>query len=393
MQTADLAKFPRSKIGPPHQPRAPIERRRLLEQLDSGAQLVLVIAPAGSGKTSLLASWVNEHKAGGGTAADINSSERPFVWYGLDPSDQDPARMVDGLAAAAEFSLPGAGAAARSMLAGGAGPYAALAALLAAFEQMTAATLILDNCHHINGARSAEAILEHITRNCPPSLRLVMSSRGIPLLPALSAVASGQLRTIGRDDLQFRTDEASVLLAQYGLPEAAVPELLRSSRGWAMGLLLHAHTHMGNVTFLQRPSEALAEYLMVQVVDSLPDLTRKFLLESALLGTFDAATADTVLERSDSWVQIDSVVRHGLFLDVYAGSTGPAVRYHDLFGEALAETLRRSAPERFIAIHTRACEFHSDDPHRALGHSAMLADPVHLAGQLDIFLPTLRRQG
>src|ERR1700716_4098759 len=103
MQTADLAKFPRSKIGPPHQPRAPIERRRLLEQLDSGAQLVLVIAPAGSGKTSLLASWVDEHKAGGGTAADIISAERPFVWYGLDPSDQDPARMVDGLAAAAEF--------------------------------------------------------------------------------------------------------------------------------------------------------------------------------------------------------------------------------------------------------------------------------------------------
>jgi ATP/maltotriose-dependent transcriptional regulator MalT/DNA-binding SARP family transcriptional activator len=390
MAVSTLQRFPRSKIELPQAPQALIVRDRLFPLLDDQA-VVLLVAPAGSGKSSLLASWADARRI---EASRANSSPmQAFAWYTIDPSDREPARFVDGVAAAIEVAAPGRGLPARKLLSEGVGTYGALATLMAELEDLPEATLILDNCHHIEGARAAEAVLEHFTRHRPPNVRLIFASRGIPLLPALSAIATGKLRTIGRDDLQFTAQEASQLLLRHGLDDSHAERLVRSTRGWAMGLLLQAHAGADSISFMQRPLDVMAEYLMSQVVDRLDDDTRTFVVESALLGAFDAASSNAILGRTDSESRIDVLIRQGLFLDTYSGGSGTVVRYHDLFAEALSESLRRTSHARFEAIHLQAAAYHQEDPHIALAHCAKLSDPSVLATELVRVLPLLHRLG
>ena len=392
MQSSDLVLFPHSKLAAPCHFQRPIPRKRLFRQLGSGSRLLLVTAPAGFGKSSLLASWISEPDRSLDRWQPAQSADHRFVWYNLDEADADAARLIDGLAAAFERTAPGTGIAARQMLASGANLYAALASLLAQAER-TPATVVLDNCQHLDGSREAERVVNYLIANCPATLRLVLASRGIPLIPAVSAVMAGNFNAIGREDLQFQGDDAAALAEQHGLPGDQVAAAVHSVSGWAMGIVLLAHAQVGNITFLQRPLDMLADYLTSEIVDQLPESTRRFVLESAVLGTFDEGAADAILERTGSALDIEYLLRRGIFLDSFPSPGGYLVGFHDMFGAAMAARLQRIDPRRYSAIHRRAAEYYASDPHRALVHSAKLMDPAHLAQQLSRFLPALRQAG
>ncbi len=392
METPDLLPFPLSKLAPPVARRPPIARPRLFAQLGSGSRLLLVTAPAGFGKSSLLASSIAETDRSPDLWRPAHAADHRFVWYSLDEADADPGRLVDGLAAAYERVAPGTGGPSREMLAAGANVYAALASLVARAEQAPT-TLVLDNCHNLEGAGEAERALSYLLANCPSAHRIVIAGRGTPATPVVAALAAGAVRSLGPDDLQFGDDEAAALAALYGVSEDRAAAVVQPAAGWAIGIVLLAHAGGRDAAILQRPIDALADYLMSEIVDRLPEASRRFVLESALLGTFDAAAADAILERTDSALVIDGLLRRGIFLDCFPSQDGFLTRYHDLFAAAMAGRLQRQEPRRCREIHRRASDYYADDPHRALAHGARMHDPDYLAQQLDRYLPMLRRAG
>src|SRR5215472_11222765 len=177
-----------------------VRRRRLVEALDEGLARgrVLVCAPAGFGKTALLADWAR----GGG---------RPVAWLGLDAGDGDPARFWRYALAAVDRARPG--------LAGRVGPLpsgsveglvTALVNELAADSGPDEVLLILDDYHLIDSAPVHESVA-FLLGNLPPGLRVVVSSRADPPLPLARLRARGQLAELRAADLRFTPEEAAEL--------------------------------------------------------------------------------------------------------------------------------------------------------------------------------------
>lgn len=386
MSASLVRPLPSSKIAPPTVKNV-MQRDRLFAALDAAPAVMLVIAPAGSGKSTLLATWMQRPRKRGGV-------QPVFVWYSMDQTDRDPSRLVDGIAAACEHALPGAGAQVRSALAEGVDPFAAVTMLLALLERReNRIVLILDDCQHLDGSRGTEDLLEYLVGNRIAQLQLILASRSIPMLPAVSLAASGQLQAVGRGDLDFAPAEAQNLLTARGVPAESIGELVRTAHGWALGLLLLAQAQTGALPLRSQPQEAIAEYLITQIVEHLPQALRTFLAESALLREFSAGTANQILERPDSEQHMAAVLRRGLFADTFTSYEGKILRYHDVFAEALCGWLQRTDPDRVAAIHRRAAAFFQDDPPRALEHIAAIGDPAHLSEHMERIAPQLREHG
>src|SRR5580698_4737876 len=211
-----------------------VPRPRLLAALGEGLARgrVLICAPAGFGKTSLLADWAR----GGG---------RPVAWLGLDAGDNDPARFWRYVVAALDQAQPG--------IAGRLGPLlgpptprsfkglvTALINELAAQAGRDEVLLVLDD-YHLVGSGPVHESVAFLLENLPPGLLLVVSGRADPPLPLARLRARGQLAEVRAAELRFTTDEAAGLLREAigaELPGAAVAALVARTEGWAAGLQL-----------------------------------------------------------------------------------------------------------------------------------------------------------
>src|SRR5215468_3865256 len=223
-----------TKLHVPRPPPGFVPRRRLVEALAEGLAKgrVLMCAPAGSGKTALLADWAR----GGG---------RPVAWLGLDGGDSDPARFWRYAVAALDRARPG--------LAGRAGPLlgppppgsfqglvTTLINELAADPGPDQVLLVLDDYHLVDSGPVHESVA-FLLENLPPGLRVVLSGRADPPLPLARLRARGQLAELRAADLRFTTEEAATLLSEAagpGLPDPAVAALVARTEGWAAGLQL-----------------------------------------------------------------------------------------------------------------------------------------------------------
>ena len=216
-----------------------VPRPRLTGRLDEGLQrgLVLVCAPAGYGKTVLLADWAEQ-------------APFPAAWLSLDPADNEPARFWRHALAALDRALPGIGGRVGTLL----GPPApvsfeplvtALVNELAAWPEGGQVLLVLDD-YHVIGAPPVHASVEFLLEHRPAGLHLVLASRSDPPLALARLRARGQLAELRAADLQFTPGEAAVLLQQMAavpgsaLPDAATAALTARTEGWAAGLQLAA---------------------------------------------------------------------------------------------------------------------------------------------------------
>src|SRR5690242_11325607 len=204
-----------------------VPRPRLVEALGEGLARgrMLVCAPAGFGKTALLADWAR----GGG---------RPVAWLGLDGGDSDPARFWRYAVAALDRARPG--------LAGRVGPppprsfegmVTALINELAADPGADEVLLVLDDYHLVDSGPVHESVA-FLLENLPPGLRMVVSGRADPPLPLPRLRARGQLAELRAADLRFTPQEAAALLGEAagpGLPGTAVAALVARTEGWARG--------------------------------------------------------------------------------------------------------------------------------------------------------------
>jgi LuxR family maltose regulon positive regulatory protein len=330
-----------------------VARPRLLERLEEGLArgLLLVCAPAGFGKTSLLADWA---RRGG----------RPVAWLSLDQGDNDPAPFWRHVVAALDRARPGIAEQVAPLL-GPPAPASFEGLVTTLINELAAqpgeVLLVLDDYHLID-AQAVHASLGFLLEHRPPGLQLVPTSRADPPLGLARLRARGQLAELRDADLRFTAEEAAALLRGAvgpDLPEAAVAVLTARTEGWVAGLQLAGLSLKGQVDvagFVASFSGShrfVLDYLAEEVLERQPEPVRGFLLETSVLERLSGPLCDAVTGRADSQRLLEAIERANLFL-VPLDAVRGWWRYHHLFADLLRVSLQQRQPERVPQLHHAA---------------------------------------
>jgi len=341
-----------------------VPRPRLSGQLAEGLArgMVLVCAPAGYGKTVLLADWA---RRGG----------HPVAWLSLDAGDNDPVRFWRHVVAA--LDQVHAGIAGRvSPLAGPPAPSSFEGLVTALINELDGqpgdgeALLVLDD-YHVIAAQQVHDSLGFLLEHRPPRLRLVLTSRADPPLALARLRVRGQLAELRAADLRFTADEAAAFLQQLAeapgmvLPGADVAALAARTEGWAAGLQLAALSLRGQpditgfVAAFTGSHRYILDYLTEEVLERQPGQVRIFLLETSLLERLSGPLCDAVTDRTGSQALLEQVERAGLFL-VPLDEVRGWWRYHHLFADLLRARLQAEQPGSAARLHRNAAAWHED---------------------------------
>src|SRR5580704_6856019 len=340
-----------------------VPRPRLAGQFEAGLGqgTVLVCAPAGYGKTVLVAGWAR-------------AGQRPVAWLSLDPGDNDPARFWRHAVAALDQVRPGIGARV-GPLAGPPAPASFEGLLTALINDLDTgpaadeAVLVLDD-YHVIAARPVHDSVQFLLEHLPPGLRLVLTSRSDPPLGLARLRARGQLAELRAADLRFTAAEAGELVREMAgepgaaLPDTAVAALAARTEGWAAGLQLAALSLRGQadaaafVAAFTGSHRYVLDYLGEEVLECQPEQLQTFLLETAVLERLSGGLCDAVTGRAGSQALLEQVEQAGLFLlplDEVRGWW----RYHRLFADLLRARLQQE-PGRAARLHRNAAAWHEE---------------------------------
>ena len=361
-----------SKLAAPA-PRAGVLTRASLQSLlevGLGAKLCLVDAPAGFGKTTLLAQW---RAAAGG---------RQVAWVSLDEGDDDPTRFWVYVVEALRTVEPGVGASALAALGR---PSADLYRMVlpGLLNELSRAELplflVLDDYHLITNPTCHQTLtffLDHV----PADVHVVLSGRSDPPLPLARMRARGELAEIRVADLQFTDEEALALLdgpmgLQLGTGDAQ--RLAERTEGWAAGLVLAGLSLRGRqdpsafIASFHGDNRHVADYLSAEVLARQPDTIRRFLLGTSVLERLSGPLCDAVLEAEGSARLLEELERSNLFL-VPLDDRREWYRYHHLFAELLRVELDSRDPGLLVTLHRRAAAWHrqAGNLDEAIGHAS-----------------------
>jgi len=378
-----------------------VSRAHLVERLQQGMarQLTLVSAPAGFGKTTLLAQWLVE-------------SGVPVAWLSLEAEDNDPTRFLSYLIAALQTFDAQLGTTALALLSTPQppSPEVVLAVLtndLAGREAGDFA-LVLDDYNIITAdpiQRGMTFLLEHL----PHKMHLILATRGDPPLPLARLRAQGQLCEIRTTDLRFGAAEASAFLQEVmglDLEAEAIATLQNRTEGWIAGLQLAALSLQGRAdvsAFLAAFTGShryVLDYLSEEVLSRQPAVVQSFLLSTCILERLSGPLCDAVREQEGSQAMLEALERANLFVVALDDERG-WYRYHHLFAEALRRHLRQADPSLVPALHRRASAWYEQHelPIEAVQHALAIPDaklaarliepivlPVAFQGQIDTVL-------
>jgi LuxR family transcriptional regulator, maltose regulon positive regulatory protein len=359
-----------------------LPRRRLLDQLAAAAEreLTLVCAPAGFGKTSLLADWARR-------------SAGPVAWLSLEAGDNDPARFWRYLAAALDQVWQGVGGLVTALLRG---PQpASLEAVVTALVNTLAVhsdqvALVLDD-YHLMETPEIHDSLAFLLDRLPSQLRLLLASRADPPLPLARLRARGQLAELRERDLRFTPVETAQFLGEVmglALPAGSQAALAARTEGWVAGLQLAGLSLQGHadpagfVATFSASNRYVLDYLSEEVLARQPEPLVGFLLETSVLERLSGELCDAVTGRTDSQALLEAIERANLFL-VPLDEVRGWWRYHHLFADLLQARLRQERPERIPGLHRAAAAWSEEHglADQAV-HHALAAGEVEGAARL-----------
>ena len=332
-----------------------VPRRRLMARLDEGLArgLILACAPAGYGKTVLLADWA---RSGG----------HPVAWLSLDAGDNDPARFWRHAVAALDRACPGTGGRLAPLL-GPPAPASFQGLVTALINDLAAdeAVVVLDDYHVISSPQVHESVA-FLAEHRPAGVCVVLASRSDPPLPLARLRARGQLTEMRVAELRFTPAEAAELLQQAAsaLPDASVVALAARTEGWAAGLQLAALSLRGQddaaafVAAFTGSHRYVLDYLAEEVLDRQSGQVREFLLETSVLERLSGPLCDAVTGRDGSQVLLEQAEREGLFL-VPLDEVRVWWRYHHLFAGLLRARLQEEQPGRAAQLHRNAAAWYA----------------------------------
>ncbi|MEX6726114.1 LuxR C-terminal-related transcriptional regulator [Parapedomonas caeni] len=346
----------RTKLTPPLGRRRLIQRTHLADA--AGGQdrrpLTLVTAPAGYGKTSLLACWHAMAAEQGGVAA----------WVSLDPQDSHPGRFARHLIAAVQASRPAFGDILLRYLDTSANPDVIRIATALVHELAQSGepvSLFLDDLHLIRQTPT-EQLIERVLNANLANLQLVAATRYLPSMDLSRLRLDGMVRAVDSADLSFDYAETASFLRQVpdlSFDDAQVAQIHSRSEGWVAGLQLMVSALLGPrgakdlSAALSGTFRDTADYLASAVLNNQHDEVRDFLLQTSILDRFNAGICAAVTGNPRSADILDQLDRASLFI-VALDDDRQWFRYHHLFQDFLQGTLRRQHPGDVVALYRRA---------------------------------------
>lgn len=353
-----------------------VARPRLLERLGRNPQtkLVLVSAPAGYGKTTLVTAWLRQLE---GTA---------ICWLSLDADDSDPQQFFRYLAAAIR-PLPAVQTSLEQLLqANQEFPAKTLVkALVHDLSPVTVPFLLILDDYHVLDSAEVDGALAVLLDLMPPQMTLALTSRSDPGFPIARLRARGQLIELRADDLRFTAAEAAQFLQQtmgLTLQPAQIAALEARTEGWIAGLQMAALSLQHEAedvrdAFVRNFAGShryIMDYLIEEVFNHQPQAVQDFLLQTAVLNRFNASLCDAVRQDDQSEQMLSYIEAHNLFL-IPLDDHRYWYRYHHLFAEFFRMKLQRQDKLLRTLLHRRAADWFA-------GHN-LLREAFHHAEQAD----------
>ena len=394
-----------TKLHVPNPRRQLVPRPRLTDRLSARStvmpRLVLVAAPAGFGKTTVLTQWLS--------ATDSTSAQpAPRVaWLSLDEGDSDVARFLGHVVAALQTTNSDLGVDALALMDTDRGfaTDAVLVSLVNDLDTIADPTVLALDDYHLVDAPAVHEAMSFLLDNLPRQVTVAITTRADPPLPLSRLRARDELVEIRAADLRFTGDETELLLNDVmGLALAPhhVAALGTRTEGWAAGLQLAAlsareRTDAGDVDgFVEAFSGShrfVLDYLLEEVLRSQPEDIRAFLLDTSILQELSGALCDAVTGRSDSQLVLEALERSNLFL-IPLDDQRRWFRYHHLFADALRAQLAPANHQRVAQLHRAASRWYTREGRLsdAIGHALAAGDAEYAAELLEFALADLRRR-
>ena len=361
-----------SKLHPPRPHVELVAREALVAALLKSAEpLVLLAAPAGSGKTVALTQW-------------LRAESRPVIWLRLDGSENDPLLFLRHLAVALDQAL-GVDPEILALLQLRQPPLAehVLPGLAMAVAGAPPFVLALDDAQLVQSEATWTGVA-FVLENLPEGAQLVVASRVDPPLPLGRLRARGELLEVRFGELAFDRDEALALLRLHAAVEGdrawaalrdgsdaavagerdetqthdIVAALLKATEGWATGLYLASLAARGRslgewLPEVRGDQRAIADYLLGEVLERQPAALQQFLLETSILDELTAPLCAAVTGRAGAGAVLARLARENLFVSAL-DERDERFRYHHLFAELLRSRLERLASDDLEQLHRRA---------------------------------------
>jgi LuxR family maltose regulon positive regulatory protein len=347
-----------TKLYPPRRRADLLVRSRLLEFLHEHItnKLLLLVAPAGYGKTTLLVDYIHD--------LDI-----PVCWFSLDESDRDPVVFLDYLLASLRRRFPEFDP---DLPAGRwtAWDEARLDWMAAALvnEMQRSITdfflIVLDDYHLVNDSEILNQLMDRVLAHLPEHCLIIISSRTEPTLTPRGLAlltAQRQVAALGVSQLRFTAAEVRALIAQnFGqeISDEAANLLAQEAEGWITGILLTAQQMERGLLTAMAPGrggrQRLYDYLANEVLARQPSPVRQFLEETAILSEMSGELCDALRESAGSADMLSHIEQQNLFLVNIHRNDEVWFRYHHLFREFLLAQLERHDPDRLHDLHHRA---------------------------------------
>jgi LuxR family maltose regulon positive regulatory protein len=356
-----------------------VPRSHLVERLQQGVAgtLTLLSAPAGYGKTTLLAQW------GAATRA-------PVAWLSLEPEDNEPIRFLTYFIAALQTLDPRLGASAQALLERPQPAEPATVLALLANDLIGGPgedfALVLDD-YHVITAEPIHRTLTHLVEHQPSQMHLIIATRSDPPLPLARLRAGGQLTELRAAKFRFGAVEAGAFLAEVmglHLSHEEVTTLLTRTEGWIAGLQLAALWLQGRANASDLLSaftgshRFVLDYLSEEVLSRQPAEVQTFLLQTSVLERLSGSLCEAVTGHEESQAMLEELERANLFVIALDDVRG-WYRYHQLFADLLRSRLSQAMPALLPDLHQRASTWYEEQ--------GLILDAVHHA----ILAPDLER--
>ena len=347
-----------------------VHRSELCEKLNTGLgrKLILISAPAGFGKTTVVCDWIDLNKI-------------PAAWFSLDNGDNDPAVFLNYIISGIQSIHSAFGQSALRLLNSPNKPSVESITSLLINEILNINQnfiLVLDDFHLIKSNEVLKLVtylLEHI----PGNVHIVILTRSDPALSVSRLRSQHQLVELRSSDLSFSANDISVLFnkkLKLGLSIDDVYALETKTEGWIAGLQLTALSMQGRedisgfIQDLKGDNRYIMDYLMEEVLKIQTDEIKEFLLQTSVLEQMSAPLCNAVLNRNDSQQILEMLEENNMFV-IPLDTERTWYRYHHLFADLLKQRLKTRDKAVIIDLHNKASEWfkNNDMPLSAIEHA------------------------
>ncbi|MCG8687374.1 MAG: LuxR C-terminal-related transcriptional regulator [Desulfobacterales bacterium] len=331
-------------------------RKRLVDRLNNGMdkRLILISAPAGFGKTTLLSEWISQ-------------IETPAAWISIDASDNDPICFVRYVIAALQKIEPDF---ANDVLEILKSPHSLttdsiILFLIKKMERFPYRFILALDDYHLINTLQINRIFELLLDRMPQQMCLVISTRADPGFPFSRLRVTNQLTEIRISELYFTKEETTLFFKQVmrlNLAQKDIDRLISRTEGWAAGLQLAALSMMGQedvsvfIDNFAGSDRFVADYLAEEVLSRQSEDIQDFLLKTSILHRFSAPLCEFVTGQKKCQVILEDLEQDNLFL-VPLDNKRQWYRYHHLFADLLKQRLLQRTPEQVSQIQLRACDW------------------------------------